>query len=130
MVSKPIIDAMVQVFEVVGVLALAAGALVTAIRFVAALLHEPRSRGSAYSDLRRGLGRAILVGLELLVAADIVRTVAIEPTLQNVAELGLIVLIRTFLSWSLELEITGHWPWQPEIAPSEPDPPPVPVDNN
>jgi uncharacterized membrane protein len=62
--------------------------------------------------LRQGLGRAILVGLELLVAADIIRTIAIEPTFQNVAVLGLVVVVRTFLSWSLAVEINGEWPWQ------------------
>ena len=65
-----------------------------------------------YRTFRRQLGRAILLGLELLVAADIIRTVAITPTLESVAVLAGIVLIRTFLSWSLELEISGAWPWQ------------------
>jgi uncharacterized membrane protein len=59
------------------------------------------------------LGRSLLIGLEILVAADIVRTVALEATLESVVILGLLVLIRTFLSWSLEVEIEGHWPWQP-----------------
>jgi uncharacterized membrane protein len=58
------------------------------------------------------MGRSILTGLELLVAADIIRTVAVEPTLQSVLVLGLIVLIRTFLSISLQVEIEGKWPWQ------------------
>ena len=58
------------------------------------------------------LGRAILLGLELLVAADIIKTVAVTPTLDSVVVLAIIVLIRTFLSWSLELEISGRWPWQ------------------
>ena len=64
------------------------------------------------SAFRKTLGRSILTGLELLVAADIIRTVAIEPTLQSVLVLGLIVIIRTFLSFSLEVEINGKWPWQ------------------
>jgi uncharacterized membrane protein len=61
---------------------------------------------------RQNLGRAILLGLELLVAGDIIKTVAVSPTLQNMAVLGAIVIIRTFLSFSLELEINGRWPWQ------------------
>lgn len=65
-----------------------------------------------YSAYRRSLGRAILLGLELLVAGDIIKTVAVAPTLQNMAVLGAIVLIRTFLSFSLELEVNGRWPWQ------------------
>jgi uncharacterized membrane protein len=66
-----------------------------------------------YRRLKVRLGRALLLGLEILVAADIVRTVALEATLQSVAVLGLLVLIRTFLSWALVVEIEGRWPWQP-----------------
>jgi uncharacterized membrane protein len=71
-------------------------------------------REERYKQLKVRLGRALLLGLEILVAADIVRTVALEATLQSVAVLGLLVLIRTFLSWALVVEIEGRWPWQPE----------------
>ncbi len=71
-------------------------------------------REDLYKELKVRLGRALLLGLEILVAADIVRTVALEATLQSVAVLGLLVLIRTFLSWALVVEIEGRWPWQPE----------------
>jgi uncharacterized membrane protein len=71
-------------------------------------------RKELYKQLKVRLGRALLLGLEILVAADIVRTVALEATLQSVAVLGLLVLIRTFLSWALVVEIEGRWPWQPE----------------
>jgi uncharacterized membrane protein len=67
---------------------------------------------STYGAYRHQLGRALLLGLEILVAADIIRTVVLEPTLGNVLVLGLLVFIRTFLSWSLVLEIEGRWPWQ------------------
>ncbi|MGD9148307.1 MAG: DUF1622 domain-containing protein [Anaerolineae bacterium] len=67
-----------------------------------------------YRQLKVRLGRALLLGLEILVAADIIRTVALEATLQSVAVLGLLVLIRTFLSWALVVEIEGRWPWQAE----------------
>ena len=67
---------------------------------------------STYSSYRYQVGRALLLGLEILVAADIIRTVVLEPTLTNVLVLGLLVLIRTFLSWALILEIEGRWPWQ------------------
>ena len=117
MTSKQIIDVLIQLFEVVGVLALVVGALAAGFSYLTALLRQPGKRADAYSNLRRGLGRAILVGLELFIAADIIKTVAIEPTIQNVAVLGLIVLIRTFLSWSLEVEINGRWPWQRQDAP-------------
>ena len=75
-----------------------------------------------YRRFRQQLGRSILLGLELLVAADIIRTVAVTPTLASVGVLGLIVLIRTFLSFSLEVEVTGRWPWQkPGTPPQPPD---------
>jgi uncharacterized membrane protein len=67
-----------------------------------------------YKQLKARLGKALILGLEILVAADIVRTVALEATLQSVAVLGLLVLIRTFLSWGLVVEIEGRWPWQAE----------------
>jgi uncharacterized membrane protein len=66
-----------------------------------------------FREYKHSLGRALLLGLEILVAADIVRTVALEATLRSVIVLGLLVLIRTFLSWSLVVEIEGRWPWQP-----------------
>lgn len=75
-------------------------------------------REATVRGYRQSLGRAILLGLELLVAADIINTVAIEPTLNSVAVLGGIVLIRTFLSFSLEVEIEGRWPWQRAIGKS------------
>jgi len=67
---------------------------------------------TTYRGYRHQVARALLLGLEILVAADIIRTVALEPTLKNVAILGLLVLIRTFLSWGLVVEIEGRWPWQ------------------
>ncbi|HEV8282512.1 MAG TPA: DUF1622 domain-containing protein [Candidatus Limnocylindrales bacterium] len=71
---------------------------------------------SSYRQLRQGIGRGILLGLELLVAGDIIRTVAIAPTFTSVGVLALIVAIRTFLSFSLEVELTGRWPWQARPA--------------
>ncbi len=69
-------------------------------------------RGSHYESFRARLGSGLLLGLEILVAADVIRTVAFEPTLQSVAVLGLLVVIRTFLSWALVVEIEERWPWQ------------------
>lgn len=98
-------------FEVAGVFVLIIGSLIAVFQVAVALVHrEPAT--IAYRALRHGLARAILLGLEFLVAADIIRSVALEPTLLSVGILGLIVLVRTFLSWSLEVEITGRWPWQ------------------
>lgn len=97
-------------FEVAGVAILVIGSLIALLQTAVALVHrQPATK--VYRALRQGLARAILLGLEFLVAADIVRSVAVEPTFESVGVLGLIVLVRTFLSWSLEVEITGHWPW-------------------
>lgn len=103
------------VIDMVGVAVIVLGALASA---VVALNSMARRRGAAYVPFRRSLGRSILLGLELLVAADIIKTVALTPTLESVAVLGGIVLIRTFLSFSLELEISGRWPWQGSADPS------------
>lgn len=70
------------------------------------------SRQDSYRRFREDIGRGILLGLEFLVAADIIRTVAVSPTLDNVLVLGLVVLIRTFLSMALQVELEGRWPWQ------------------
>ena len=81
--------------------------------FIQAIFHPASKLGERYGQLKASLGRSLLLGLEILVAADIVRTVALEATLQSVLVLGLLVLIRTFLSWALVVEIEGRWPWQP-----------------
>ena len=75
-----------------------------------------------YRRLRQDVGRGILLGLEFMVAGDIIRTVAVEPTVNGLIVLGGIVLIRTFLSLSLEVELEGRWPWQPRRAPAPPGP--------
>lgn len=97
-------------FEVAGVAVLIIGSLIALLRSAVDLVHR-RPAAKVYRSLRQGLARAILLGLEFLVAADIIRSVALEPTFQSVGVLGLIVVVRTFLSWSLEVEITGEWPW-------------------
>ena len=98
-----------EVIDVLGVIAIVVGVLYA---LVDAGVRRVRRTGPVYARFRRVLGRGILIGLELLVAADIIRTVAVTPTVESVSVLGLIVLIRTFLSWSLEVEISGRWPWQ------------------
>lgn len=97
--------------EAVGIAIIVVGAAIATGRF----LHDwlaTRRFDAPYQDYRGNLGRAILLGLEFLVAADIVGTVVVEPSLENLGVLGLIVLIRTGLSFALEVEINGHWPWQ------------------
>ena len=75
-----------------------------------------------YRDYRANLGRGILIGLELLIAADILKSVVVDPTLQGIIVLGGIVAIRTFLSISLDVEINGHWPWETTRLSQEPAP--------
>ena len=97
--------------EAVGVAVIVLGAVAASLHALWRLLNAGASTG-LYDAYRANLGRAILLGLELLVAADIIGTVAVDPTLQNLGVLALIVAIRTFLSFSLEVEIQGRWPWQ------------------
>lgn len=101
-----------RAFEFAGLVALVIGAIGAVFAYLRALRISSGSRTLAYRQLRKGLGRAILVGLELFVAGDIIRTVTIQPTFQSVGVLGLIVAVRTFLSWSLEVEVNGQWPWR------------------
>jgi len=119
MTFQSVIEAIGTVIDAAGVAAIVIGALIATVVAVRALA---RKSGAVYVPFRRSLGRSILLGLELLVAADIIRTVALAPTLESVAVLGGIVLIRTFLSFSLELEISGRWPWQKKDARADPDP--------
>jgi uncharacterized membrane protein len=97
--------------EWVGIAIIVVGAGVALFAFLRGLLAR-RDKEEAVGAFRSDLGRSILLGLEFLVAADIINTVAIEPTLDSLAVLAGIVLIRTFLSFSLEVEIEGRWPWQ------------------
>lgn len=97
-------------FEVVGVSVIAGGFVWALIR-AAGARSRPGS-GGAYVVVRNIFGRSVLLGLEVLVAADLVRTIAVAPTLTNLLALGLLVLIRTFLSWSFDVELEGMWPWR------------------
>lgn len=94
--------------EGAGILVIVLGLLVAMARFAI----SGRKVEDPYRQLRQGIGRGILLGLEFLVAADIIRTVALTPTLEDVLVLGLIVLIRTFLSVALQAELEGRLPWQ------------------
>ena len=97
-------------FEIAGVAVIIAG---FALALWRAGAHMSSGRMTdAYVTVRATFGRSVLLGLEVLVAADLIRTIAVEPTLANLAVLAALVAIRTFLSWSLEVEIDGRWPWQ------------------
>ena len=109
-------ESLARGIEVAGMAVMVFGGLAAIAAFVIRLATR---RGTpspgfehTYRNLRADLGRAILLGLEFLVAADIIGTVAVEPSFQNLGVLAVIVAIRTFLSFSLELEISGRWPWQ------------------
>ena len=86
--------------------------LVGTVSYVAQILGR-RTDSTTYSNYRHQVARALLLGLEILVAADVIRTVALQQTLRSVLILGLLVIIRTFLGWSLVVEIEKRWPWQP-----------------
>jgi uncharacterized membrane protein len=98
-----------RVLDAVGVCVIVVGGVIASVRFGARRKINGMDR---YRTFRQDLGRAILLGLEFLIAGDIIRTVGVAPTLENVFILALIVVIRTFLSMALQLEVEGRWPWQ------------------
>ena len=104
-----VIEDVGKVIDAAGVVVIVVGMLISA---GAAAVELGRHETGIYRHFRQQLGRTILLGLELLIVGDIVRTVATQPTLESVGILAIIVLIRTFLSFSLEVELTGRWPWQ------------------
>ncbi len=108
---EEIIETTGKAVDGAGVAAIVIGVLVATVIAGFGVLKR-RDRNDVYDGYRKRMGRSILLGLELLVAADIIRTVAIAPSFESVGVLAVIVLIRTFLSFTLELEITGRWPWQ------------------
>lgn len=105
------VEIIAKSIEIVGIAILVLGALIATGVFVRRALSE-KDFNREYQLYRGNLGRAILLGLEFLVVADIIGTVAVDPTFTNLGVLAVIVAIRTFLSFALEVEIDGHWPWQ------------------
>ena len=116
-----VIEGIGKAIDAIGVAVIAGGAILAVFLTIGRIRQED---SGAYEFFRRRLGRAILLGLEFLVAADIIRTVAVTPSGESVAVLGGIVLIRTFLSFSLQLEMTGAWPWQQRSAAADKSPAP------
>jgi len=106
---RELMDYVGTAVDAIGVLVIVVGALLATGRFI---FRRQGGATESYHLFRQGLGRAILLGLEFLIAGDIIRTVVVAPTLENVVILGLIVLIRTFLSMALHLGVEGRWPWQ------------------
>jgi uncharacterized membrane protein len=119
-VLHKVIELAALLIELLAVAVIIAAVVVLAVKRGTVRYVYQASVPGAYESYKHQLGKALLLGLELLVAADVVRTVALEPTLKNVAVLGLLVLIRTFLSWSLSVEMDGRWPWQSRPAANGP----------
>ncbi len=119
MTYEEAISHVVRSVEATGVVVMVVGGFVAMCAAVPDAFDAGR-RADAYQRLRRNLGRVILLGLEILIVGDIVRTVVVEPTLDGVLVLGIIVIIRIALSFALEVEIDGRWPWQNERDASAP----------
>ncbi len=109
------------VLEIVAISWIFVGVFSSTIRYFFRIIKKTPPMSVRYTEYRHSLARTLMLGLELLVAADVVRTVALEPTFESVAVLGLLVLIRIVLGWSLVVEIEGRWPWQPERKSEESD---------
>jgi uncharacterized membrane protein len=105
------VDFIAKVIDGVGVAAIVVGLLIATGVFALAV-RERAERSGAYRAYRQQVGRAILLGLEFLVAADIIRTVAVAPSFEGVGVLAIVVAVRTFLSFTLDVELDGRWPWQ------------------
>ena len=111
MTFEEVIELIGKSIDAAGVAVIVIGVIIATVFFVKRVFEKaPANR--AYRAYRHGLGRSILLGLELLVAGDIIRTVAISPTFDSVGVLAAIVGVRTFLSFALEVELNGRWPWQ------------------
>ena len=111
MTFEQFLDLAVHAFEFAGVAILVAGGIISMVVYFSDLARGTHRR-TAYTGLRHNMGRSILLGLEVLIIADIILTVAIDQTLESAATLGLIVLVRTFLSFSLDIEMDGVAPWR------------------
>jgi uncharacterized membrane protein len=107
---EEVMENVVRGFEVAGVGVLVIGSVLAFAGFVIDMFRRPFNQ--AYEGVRQGVGRAILLGLEILIIADIVQTITIDPTLESVITLGVLVLVRTFLSFSIEIELEGVVPWR------------------
>lgn len=105
-----------KVLDGTGVAAIVAGVIVATVLYAGSLRGAGETAADSYRRYRQRIGRAILLGLEILVAADIIRTVAVSPSFRSVGVLAVIVAVRTFLSFTLELELEGRWPWQRKPA--------------
>ena len=113
-----------DISEWIEVIAIIVISLAVVVAIVSSIWVAVRTSAAAGQDtFKKEMSRGLLIGLDLLIAADIIRTVTLQPTLENVAALGLLVVVRTFLTWTLQLEAEGHWPWQSRPSELDPDAP-------
>jgi len=108
---QPIFEIVAEFIDILGVIVIVIGIIMGTFRFAKSKINDPQNEEN-FEHYREDLGRSLLLCLEFLVAADIIRSVAITPTLEDVTILAIIILIRTFLSVTMELEVSGRWPWQ------------------
>lgn len=116
-----VVDVIGRTIESLGIAVIVVGVVASLARYGRGVL-QPAAATAGYGQARRSIGRSILLGLELLVAGDIIRTVVVDPTFESVGVLAIIVALRTFLSFTLEVEITSRWPWQspPDVPGGDP----------
>lgn len=107
------IQAASRFIELLAVMIIVGAVIVGTCIYLWSFFHKREDPVLCFARYKEGLGRSLLLGLEILVAADVIRTVALEQTLESIISLGLLVFVRTFLSWALVVEIEGRWPWQP-----------------
>jgi uncharacterized membrane protein len=105
-----LIELVVLALEIVGVVVIVVGLAMASVRYLRQMRHTARQ--PAYIRYRHSVGRSIIAGLEFMIAADIIKTITVDSSLVSIAVLAAIVLIRTFLSFTLHLEVEGYWPWQ------------------
>jgi uncharacterized membrane protein len=110
------VELSVTFVEVIAVAVILVGIVNGLLRYLSKIVAYHRRRPEDYNSFRVSLARTLILGLEIMVAADIIETVVLETSLQSVVVLALLVLTRTFLSWSLVVEIEGRWPWQPKLT--------------
>jgi uncharacterized membrane protein len=120
-IIRAVIEWAALAIEILGAVVIVAGVIKVAITRGTIRYLFQLDKPGAFERYKHQMGRSLLLGLEFLVAGDVVRTVALEPNLTNVVVLGLLVLIRTFLSWSLAVEIEARWPWQARRDKDTPD---------
>jgi uncharacterized membrane protein len=115
--ARRLIEVGAMTIEAMAVVLIVGAFLSASVRF---LVHTRQQASNRYERYKLSLGRALSLGLEFLVAADVIRTVTLAPTFANIGVLAAVILTRTFLSWSLAVEMEGRWPWQrASVASSE-----------